>query len=189
MSRYRILISFVSSCLFLLSIGCSHQSIRTGDAPKFCELPDGTKVILNQNSEIQFIVDNEKREVQLEGGAFFKVVKADIPFEVHTPHGDVIVLGTEFAVESTDEGLEVEVDEGEVEVKTAEGDRKVRKQERVFYSDVKKLFEHGKAEFKHHIWTDEFKDDMRGLGTEIEKGGKQLGKEIKRLGNDLKIKI
>ncbi|MBR8536562.1 FecR domain-containing protein [Carboxylicivirga sediminis] len=189
MLKNRIVISCISSCMLLVCIACAHQSVSTDNEPKFYVLPDGSKVVLNQNSTMTYVIDEDKREVHLDGGAFFKVVKSTIPFKVHTPQGDITVLGTEFAVESSDEGLEVEVDDGEVAVETTAGDQTVRTQERVFYNDAKQLFEHGKAEFKHHIWTDEFKKDMRGLGKEIEKGGKQLGKKIKQVGNDLKIKI
>lgn len=62
---------------------------------------DGTQVMLNANTELQFPHHflAEKREVHLDGEAFFEVTKSPThPFVVHTAWRDVVVLGTIFNV-------------------------------------------------------------------------------------------
>jgi len=173
----------VVQALFLGS--CTGHTIHAHEESKRHVLPDGSVVLLNSNSQISYVINEEVREVKLKGEAFFKVEKGIVPFVVRTPYGQVKVLGTAFNVNSNNEELEVEVDEGEVEVQANDEKKKVRGGERVLYSEAKRLFKKGKAEFKHHIWTDEFKSDMRGLGKEVEKGGKKLGKELKKLGKKI----
>lgn len=83
-------------------------------------LPDGTEVWLNANSSISYpTFSTSKREVKLEGEAYFKVQHAnDIPFVVHTARCDVKVLGTEFNVMAYDRlnRSEVTLFKGRVEV-------------------------------------------------------------------------
>jgi Fe2+-dicitrate sensor, membrane component len=66
-------------------------------------LPDGTTVLLNAGSKLTYNQDfmGAIREVDLEGEAFFNVVKdAAHPFIVHTSGINIKVLGTEFNVKS-----------------------------------------------------------------------------------------
>lgn len=82
-------------------------------------LPDSTKVTLNANSKISYKEEdfNENhREVQLEGQAFFSVVhKADNQnFKVHTQELQVEVLGTRFDVNSRRGTTKVILEEGKV---------------------------------------------------------------------------
>ena len=81
-------------------------------------LPDGTKVMLNSESMITYNrnYNKDNRSVNLTGEAYFIVNKGDIPFNIHTSHGEVSVLGTSFNVRSRDEGFEVGVNEGKVQV-------------------------------------------------------------------------
>lgn len=70
------------------------------------KLSDGSTVWLNSRSRLRFRFEQGKqREVFLEAGeAFFKVQgDAKNPFTVHTPEGDVLVLGTEFNVNAYSE--------------------------------------------------------------------------------------
>ncbi len=65
------------------------------------QLTDGSTVWLNSRSRLRFRFDNgSQREVFLEAGEAYFKVKGDAknPFTVHTPQGDVQVLGTEFNV-------------------------------------------------------------------------------------------
>ncbi len=69
---------------------------------KFINLPDGSSVILNENSRVEvgdkFIV-NGKREVYLEGEAYFDIVHdSSHPFIVHTGKLQTTVLGTAFNI-------------------------------------------------------------------------------------------
>lgn len=64
-------------------------------------LADGTEVWLNATSKLRFPFNfsGDKREVYLDGEAFFQVTKNDSkPFIVHTEQTDIEVLGTSFNV-------------------------------------------------------------------------------------------
>lgn len=62
-------------------------------------LPDGSAVWLNADSKLTYNETNNRREVLLEGEAFFDIVKnADHPFLVKTATFVVRVLGTSFDV-------------------------------------------------------------------------------------------
>jgi transmembrane sensor len=66
-------------------------------------LPDGSTVWLNAGSMLTYTqgLPGQKREVTLEGEAYFDIVKrAGRPFIVHTKEIDVHVLGTAFNVKS-----------------------------------------------------------------------------------------
>ncbi len=81
------------------------------------ELPDASQVVLNALSEVSY---NErkwdtKREIKLEGEAFFDVAKG-AKFDVVTPKGTVSVLGTEFNVKQRGAFFEVACFEGTVRV-------------------------------------------------------------------------
>lgn len=62
-------------------------------------LPDGSTVVLNAESSIQYDAASfaEERNLNLEGEAFFEVKKGS-SFTVITPNGSVLVLGTSFNV-------------------------------------------------------------------------------------------
>lgn len=68
----------------------------------FLILADGTKVWLNSWTKIRYPVNFSQnvREVYVEGGAYFDVVKSDVAFVVNTPFGKVDVLGTTFGIEA-----------------------------------------------------------------------------------------
>lgn len=84
------------------------------------ELADGSTVQLNANSSIRFSdnIDSKKiREVWLDGEAFFEVKHAARqPFIVHTPKGDIEVLGTAFNVLQRAEDLNVTLVRGKVQL-------------------------------------------------------------------------
>ncbi len=68
-------------------------------------LSDGTEVILNSVSSLKFpfIFSGSKREVWLEGEAYFRVAKDEVhPFIVHTSLTSIKVLGTSFNVNTYD---------------------------------------------------------------------------------------
>lgn len=81
------------------------------------ELPDHSLVTLNALSEIEYSKNrwNDKREVHLDGEAFFKVTKGRT-FEVITNDGIVTVVGTQFNVKQRDHYFEVKCFEGKVQV-------------------------------------------------------------------------
>ena len=81
------------------------------------ELPDLSEVKLNAQSRLTFNKKswNKKREVELNGEAYFKVAKGS-KFSVITKDGVVTVLGTQFNVKQRDNYFEVICFEGSVGV-------------------------------------------------------------------------
>ena len=79
------------------------------------ELPDTSEVMLNAVSEIVYNDKTwtEKRELTLDGEAFFKVAKGST-FDVITSTGKVSVLGTKFNVKNRKNFFEVKCFEGQV---------------------------------------------------------------------------
>ncbi|MFK7978519.1 MAG: FecR family protein [Saprospiraceae bacterium] len=85
-------------------------------------LKDGTAVILNKNSTLSY-VENDVRNVQLVGEAFFTVTKkpiGNIPFTVTTEDLVVQVLGTQFNVNTTKEQTSVYLEEGKIQLALGE---------------------------------------------------------------------
>ncbi len=80
-------------------------------------LPDNSVVTMNAGSEVSYSKKSwdTKREVTLEGEAFFKVAKGR-KFTVSTELGEVTVLGTQFNVENREVFFEVTCFEGLVSV-------------------------------------------------------------------------
>lgn len=93
-------------------------------------LPDSSFVSLNAHTSLSFHKKawTEKRQVKLEGEAFFKVAKGS-RFDVVTSLGTVSVLGTEFNVKSRDEYFEVACFEGKVRVMSKGGEVVLEKNE------------------------------------------------------------
>lgn len=92
---------------------------------KFIRLPDGSYVILNANSELDYPAhfDGPNREVSLKGEAYFDIRQVSSkPFIVHTGNIHIVVLGTAFNIRAfpDKEEVAVTVTRGKVAV----GDRK-----------------------------------------------------------------
>ncbi len=83
-------------------------------------LPDGSKVALNANSQLQVRYYPRRRETVLaRGEAFFKVAPAATrPFTVASGSHQVRVVGTAFNVRSGPPAFEVQVQQGRVEVRS-----------------------------------------------------------------------
>lgn len=86
-------------------------------------LSDGTKVILNADSKMELpkVFEANKREVSLEGEAYFNVAKnPDKPFLIHTSGSTTRVLGTSFSISAYPEEyqIRVAVEEGRVSFET-----------------------------------------------------------------------
>jgi ferric-dicitrate binding protein FerR (iron transport regulator) len=121
--------------LMLLAGGAWYQATRpTGGAQyatgfgqtRTVTLPDGSRVLLNANSRLRTPArwnDGVRREVWLEGEAFFTVAKKRVAsggrtegakFVVHTGQVDVEVLGTRFNVTNRRGQTTVTLNEGKV---------------------------------------------------------------------------
>ncbi len=92
-------------------------------------LSDGTVVKLNAKSKLQFpsTFSDEKREVVLEGEAFFEVVKdSKRPFVIRTSNISTTVLGTSFNINAYPESnlVEVAVVTGKVKVENTLSENK-----------------------------------------------------------------
>lgn len=91
-------------------------------------LPDGSIVILNGGSTLSYPsrFASNKREIQLEGEAFFDVKKdSDAPFIVQSGKINVKVLGTSFNIEAyqDDETIKVTLERGKVCIETPDPDK------------------------------------------------------------------
>ncbi len=99
-------------------------------------LPDGSQITLNGNSRLYYTShweEAEAREVWLEGEAFFHVqdisqhvgledesVPEGYKFIVHTHDLNIIVLGTQFNVNSRSDQVKVVLNSGKVKIKVAD---------------------------------------------------------------------
>jgi ferric-dicitrate binding protein FerR (iron transport regulator) len=120
-----ILILIVGYSLWNISAGHTRYNSSYGRINEF-KLPDGSKVILNANSELSLKKKwqaGEDREVWLKGEAFFKVQKTphNNRFVVHATAMDIIVTGTQFNVMNRDDESSVLLTEGSVIVRTKDG--------------------------------------------------------------------
>ncbi|MDR2627717.1 MAG: FecR domain-containing protein [Dysgonamonadaceae bacterium] len=80
-----------------------NYSLVTGEATSSFELPDKTKVSLNKHSTLSYtsLYGDKMREVNLQGEAFFDVVKnADKKFVVRMNKNRITVLGTVFSAKN-----------------------------------------------------------------------------------------
>lgn len=88
-------------------------------------LPDGTEVWINSMSKIKFpfVFPKDKREVWVEGEAYFNVAKnSRQPFIVHTALTEIRVTGTAFNVNAYDSlHIKTALVEGAVSAKAMEG--------------------------------------------------------------------
>lgn len=89
---------------------------------RFINLPDGSSVILNENSRLEiseYFGTNSKREVYLYGEAYFDISHDQSkPFIVHTGKIKTTVLGTAFNIKSSpgDKKVIITVTRGKVKV-------------------------------------------------------------------------
>lgn len=107
-------------------------------------LSDGTLVWLNSSTILKFpfsFLQNE-REITINGEAYLEVAKnADKPFIVHTDHGSVKVLGTQFNINTYDsEVMRVSLVDGAVQVNSVDKQVKLKPgQEAICVADPNKV--------------------------------------------------
>ena len=168
---------------------CSDNSIKTKDNFEVVELPDGSVAFLNHNTSVSYDEEFSPRSLEVRGEVFLSVVEAETPFVVKSDHGEITVLGTEFSVKAEAEKLEVEVEEGIVELKTKVQSDKIKRGEAAIYSEAENGFKKVKAEFKFRIWMKELKAEFKKLGKEIKTNSKEFGKESKKAAKKLKKEL
>ena len=92
--------------------GEKEMHFATAEERQEAMLPDGSQVILNQNSEVTYLPDSENdlRLVDLRGDAFFDVARDEKrPFKIITGDVKIEVLGTSFYVDARAQEAEVQV--------------------------------------------------------------------------------
>ena len=178
---------FTASLIGLLS--CSSVSIETDDNFEAVELPDGSVAFLNHNSTVKYDKEFSPRTLEVHGEVFLSVVESETPFVVKSQLGELTVLGTEFNVKSHAEELEVEVEDGIVELQTKAQTEKLKRGEAAVYKEAENEFKKVKAEFKFRIWMKELKDEFKTLGKEIKTNAKEIGKESKDVGKQFKKEL
>jgi ferric-dicitrate binding protein FerR (iron transport regulator) len=184
----------VSSYIVLLAAlivlsSCSNVNVETTDNFEVVELPDGSIVYLNHNSAISYDEEFSPRTVDIKGEIFLSVTERETPLIVNTDMGEITVLGTEFNVKSDLKEIEVEVEEGIVELKTKGHSNKVKRGEVAVYKEGENVIQKGKAEFKFKIWISDLKREFKKLGKEIRSSSKEIGKESKEAGKELKKEL
>ncbi|GGK28233.1 hypothetical protein GCM10007962_23110 [Yeosuana aromativorans] len=109
------IVLFLSATFFLKTSNVEYAS-NFGEL-KTVALLDGSEVILNAKSNLKYNKKDwkHKREVFLDGEAFFKVTKGKT-FTVVTKNGTVTVLGTQFNVNTSPSFFEVTCYKGKVKV-------------------------------------------------------------------------
>lgn len=97
-----LLIGLASAALVLTKKWNSADKIQFANQSAEVEslfLPDGSQVLLAENSKVVYPSDFQKnRVVELDGLAYFKVVKNQTPFRVNTGKLSIAVTGTSFSV-------------------------------------------------------------------------------------------
>ncbi|MDJ1469400.1 FecR family protein [Xanthocytophaga flava] len=97
------------------------QELTSKIQQKKVRLPDGSVVTMNSQSKLIYPARfwGKRREVKLEGEAFFEVKKdAEHPFIIHTNHTETTVLGTSFNVRARKNEYSVAVMTGKVQFRS-----------------------------------------------------------------------
>lgn len=110
-------IALLLGASFLFLTNAASASLQTAyQEQQSIDLPDGSKVSLNADSEIEYTQTwLGARKVRLKGEAFFEVEKGKT-FSVESNLGTVTVLGTSFNVRDRENYFEVECFSGKVRV-------------------------------------------------------------------------
>lgn len=108
-------ISAAASVLIIagLYIVLASQTLKSENNVLTCRLPDNSRVVIQNNSEIKYNRFFPGRSVKLKGTAYFEVEKGS-NFKVEHRLGKVEVLGTRFLVEENADGFNVQCYEGKV---------------------------------------------------------------------------
>lgn len=129
---------------------------------KTLDLPDGSQVTLNANSELTFAEHwdaEEDRAVWLKGEAYFQVEKkptTGAKFRVYTPDLTVEVLGTSFNVHSRNEETDVFLEEGKIMLDLGEKEEFMEPGDFLSYSGKQQtiLEQYSTSKENHISWKD-----------------------------------
>jgi hypothetical protein len=165
-------IKIITVILVMLIFSCSESKMR----------------ITNNNSSIEYDKNFTQRVVKQSGEVFYDVTKGESPFFVKTDVGEIQVLGTKFNLKSNMHKLELEVEEGVVELKINKFISKVKKGQKAFFKENEKEIKIYKANFKHKKWIKNVNKEINKLGKEISKSFNQIEKESKKNWKEVKKK-
>lgn len=187
----KIKFTLIVLLLTIVIVSCSDSKmfISTTDNYNIVNLPDGSTAFLNSNSSLEYDEIFAKRIVRQTGEVYYDVAKGKSQFHVLTEKGEIIVLGTKFNVKSDLEKLELEVEEGVVELQIDEFASKVKKGQKALFKEGDKELKMAKAEFKHHKWIKNLRKEFRKLGKEINKSLKQIERESGKSWKEIKKEI
>lgn len=103
------------------------QQIAAAQTSRAATLPDGSRMILGEQSRVNMDFNGAKRRLDLsEGEAYFQVQHdKERPFVVHAGEISVTAVGTAFDVRRERDQITVTVEEGIVEVRSAGGKQPV----------------------------------------------------------------
>jgi ferric-dicitrate binding protein FerR (iron transport regulator) len=107
-----LLLILCGAVIYFYSTKPETLTFQTAAATKTIELPDGSSVILNRNSQLSYDSDfgDGHRKLKLNGEAFFDVDKNPaLPFVISARNTTIEVLGTSFNVLAYDSLEQVEV--------------------------------------------------------------------------------
>ncbi|MDR1672966.1 MAG: DUF4974 domain-containing protein [Bacteroidales bacterium] len=106
----------------------AYQEIRVPyGARSKVRMPDGSNITLNAGTVLRYRVDfgKERRDLWLDGEAYFVVQKSATPFVVHSGNVEIQAVGTQFNVRaySSEKNVETTLVEGKVAVYTYDAER------------------------------------------------------------------
>ncbi len=135
-----MIIGLVGFWFFQNTTANNHQYAAT-DAIENRSLPDGSQISLNQFASLSYQEKANRRQVKLEGDAFFDVQRdTKRPFIIETDAVDVEVLGTSFYVDAraTANETQVVVASGKVAVRAADQEVILTKGEIAIYDKIQR---------------------------------------------------
>jgi len=117
----------------------------SGEIKSF-SLPDGSTLWLGENSQFSYPANfNENRVIDMEGLAFFKVIKNNSPFKVNAGMLTVEVTGTSFSVSNykTDATVEATLVEGTINITDNKGQfiKQLKPNEKITFNKASGTFE------------------------------------------------
>ncbi|MEC5146576.1 FecR domain-containing protein [Chitinophaga sp. 212800010-3] len=110
--------------------------VSTGAQIRQDTLPDGSMVVLNKQSSLEYSGTGKQRNVKLAGEAFFNVASdPGKPFVIKINDVSVTVLGTSFNVKNSKGKTEVIVESGAVEVSKNNNSVQLKQHEKAVVAD------------------------------------------------------
>ncbi|NOQ25888.1 MAG: hypothetical protein GQ564_11045 [Bacteroidales bacterium] len=178
----KIIFSNLLVIIILVLFSCTNSNVKisTEDNFKIVELPDGSTAYLNNNSSIKYNKYFDERIIEQKGEVFFEVTKGTAPFIVKTEVGEIQVLGTKFNVKSSNKELDVEVEEGIIELKINKFIKEIKKGQKAFFKRNQNSIQISNAELKHKKWLNSLDKELKELGKTILKDSKKIRKDVKK---------